>query len=124
MQMHTMRRRGLAAAPSAPAAAKASSQGKARDTPAIRRKRRRSCFMGSPHAVFTLLRHSLVLKQLALDNLVNERPKAIVLATNLANDDRNFRLVILGRRCPCRVRQQLPRQSAGQTVLVLDKQLF
>src|SRR5262245_61716814 len=45
--MHTMRRGGPAAAPGVPARARESSQGRASDTPAARRKRRRSSFMGT-----------------------------------------------------------------------------
>src|SRR5262245_60408226 len=45
--MHTMRRGSPAAAPGVPERARESSQGRASDTPAARRKRRRSSFMGT-----------------------------------------------------------------------------
>src|SRR5262245_47488029 len=113
--MRTMRRRGRSARGGA--AAQASSQGKASDTPEARRKVRRERLMGGPR------RRSFALKRLALHDLVDERPQAVLPVANLADDALDGRPVVRGGVAGG-VGQELLGQGAGELVLVLQEQLL
>src|SRR5579862_8959542 len=95
------------------AKAGASSHGSASDTPAARRKLRRSTFMASPS-----LGPSFGPEEAGLDHLMDQRPKAIVLAADLANDRVDLGPVGPRRRSAGRVRQEPGRQGPRDLVLV------
>src|SRR5688572_25540196 len=85
--------------------AKASSQGRASEMPAVRRKVRRGIVMGG-FSVPTLLG----LKHLASHDLLNQRPESIVLGADVADNRFDLRLVRRCRRGTGGVSQQLLRQ--------------
>src|SRR5262249_3093508 len=97
-----------------------SSTGRASETPAARRKMRRSSFMGEPFASVYLLG----LEKLTLDNFVDQRPETVVLVSDLA--DNGFNLLLVGRfgRSAGGVDQQLLGQGAGELILVPQQQLL
>src|SRR5262245_65280089 len=76
--MHTIRRGGPAAAAGVPRATSESSQGRASETPAARRKRRRLSFTGNPHEVSVLgasRRRLGALETVLLADRVRQRPQ-------------------------------------------------
>src|SRR5205823_2850196 len=122
VQIHTMRRGGPAVA-DVPERARASSQGRASETPAARRNRRRSTFMGN----LTGCRGAvilLILKQLALDDLVNERPQTVIPLADSLHDCLDFWPVGRLGSSAGGVGDQPFGQGAGELILVLQEQLF
>src|SRR5262249_15667021 len=115
----------LAAVAIAPAGAKASSHGRASDTPAARRKWRRHGFMAKSSSGVCSNSEGerfgnllLVLGSLALDDLVNQRSHTVILVAELADDGLDFWPIRCLCALACGIGQQLYGQGAGDLVLV------
>src|SRR5579872_4137398 len=112
VQMQTMRRIGPRLAPGR-AKAGASSQGSASETPAARRKRRRSILMASP---------SLGPEQAALDDFMDQCPEAVILPPDLPDDRVDLRLIGRRRRPAGRIGGEPRGQGPRDLVLVAKEQ--
>src|SRR5262245_61658238 len=114
--MQTIRRGGATAgAPNARGGASASSHGSARAPPAVRRQVGVAIVMARP---------SRVLKDLARDDRVKERPKTVALLPQPSDDRVDRRRVAGAGRAAGPVRQELNGQGLGEPVLVLQQELL